>query len=85
MWHPGLIAIVFLVAAVLLGGASYAGAPLLFALPFVLVVFGVATMGAFGGQQALRKRRHHSRMRRFRQQAKAQKSDFTAEDKQTLV
>jgi cytochrome c-type biogenesis protein CcmH/NrfF len=84
MWLA-LIALTIFVIAVLFGGALAFGAPLLFALPVVLVVLGGAIVTLFGGREALRKQRHHRRMRRFREQARAQKSDFSAADRETLI
>lgn len=75
---PAITALALLVAAAI--GASFViGAPI-FAIPIVLLSFGaLASMQMFGSLQRQRK------MKRFREQAKAQKTEFTQSDKTTLA
>ncbi len=76
---------VIVLLSLVLGAAGYAVGGLLIALPLLILVFlgGVATV--IGGRSVLRTRRHHERMRAFREQAKAQKQDFSATDRRTLI
>jgi hypothetical protein len=81
----GLLMGAIVVLSLVLGAAGYAFGGMLLAIPvfIILAVGGVATV--VGGRSVLRTRRHHQRIRRFRKNARAQKQDFSAGDRRTLI
>jgi hypothetical protein len=81
----GIIIAGIVLLSLVFGAAGYAFGGMILALPLFVVIAVGAAATIVGGRSVLRTRRHHQRIRRFRQQAKAQKQDFTASDRQTLV
>jgi hypothetical protein len=83
LWGVIIAGIVLL--SLVFGAAGYAFGGMILAIPLLVIIAlgGFAT--AVGGRSVLRTRRHHNRIRRFREQARAQKQDFTAADRQTLT
>ena len=75
---PAVIAIAF-VFAVIVGFSFVLGAPIV-GVPFLLLA-----IGAFGAGDVLRRQRRARNIKRFRAQAAAQRTDFTAQDRRTQV
>jgi urea transporter len=71
--------IVLLVGGALVGSLINFGAPFL-GIPFVLIF-----LGAVVGKEALERQKGVMQMKRFRNSARAQKVDFTPEDKRTMI
>jgi uncharacterized membrane protein len=76
---PFVIAIVALVFGAIVGAAFAFGSPIL-GIPIALA--GIALIGGF---EVLRRRRQAVDIHTFREQADAQKTDFTPEDRRTQV
>jgi len=77
---PVAIVIVLATLAALVVGSTFViGAPL-FAIPLVMVA-----ISALGAMDMLKRVRGMREMKQFREQAKARKTEFTAEDKSTLA
>ena len=71
--------LVLLIAGAFLGSAINFGSAFL-GIPLVLIF-----IGAVIGKEGMERQRRIMQMKRFRNSARAQKVDFTAEDKRTMV
>jgi uncharacterized membrane protein len=74
-----LIIVAFLVALPVMGFA-FAGGAVIIALPVSII--GIAAIGMV---EFTRQRKRATELREFRDQAKAQKVDFTERDRETIV
>ena len=74
-----LIIVALLVVSVVVGAAFVFGSPIL-AVPILLLLPGPIFMLA-----AMKRQMRQRQIARFREQARAQKSDFDARDERTLV
>ena len=76
---PGVIVIGSLVIAVTIGFMFVFGTPIL-GVPIAIV-----GLGAIGAVEVMRRQRDLTNIRRFREQAASQKTEFTARDRETQV
>jgi uncharacterized membrane protein YfcA len=80
-----LIILAVLIGAIVVSAAGAFGVGFIYAVPIALILIGGAVATLVGGRSVLRTRRHHERIRRFREQARPQTHDYTAADRRTLV
>jgi hypothetical protein len=64
---------------------ALAGSALNFAGVFLGIPFALMFIGAVVGKEGLDRQRRIMQMKRFRNSARAQKVDFTPEDKRTMI
>ena len=84
LWGAVIVGVVLL--SIVVAGLGYLGGGSILAIPLFVVIAGGALVSIVGGRSVLRTRRHHQRMRRFREQARAQKQDFSSgDDRRTLI
>lgn len=83
LWGAIIVAVVLL--SLVVAGVGWAFAGPLLAIPLFVVIAGGALSTIVGGRSVLRTRRHHGRIRRFREQSRAQKQDFSSGDRRTLI
>ena len=71
--------IILLIGGALIGSAINFGSAFL-GIPLVLIF-----IGAVIGKETMERQNRIMKMKRFRNSARAQKADFTAEDKRTMI
>jgi hypothetical protein len=76
----GLLVAISLVLGVLVGSVAVGFGAWFIGIPLIVIGIGVA-----GGVELMRRRQAATDMRRFREQAQAQKADFTPSDRRTQV
>jgi predicted lipid-binding transport protein (Tim44 family) len=74
-----VIILVLLIGGALLGSAINFGSAFL-GIPLVLIF-----IGAVIGKETMARQSRIMKMKRYRESARAQKADFTAEDKRTMI
>jgi hypothetical protein len=74
-----IIIIVLLIIGAVIGSAINFGSVFL-GIPIVLIF-----IGAVIGKETLERQNRIMKMKRYRNSARAQKADFTAEDKRTMI
>ena len=76
--------IAFVIVAILVTGAVV-GSTLNFAGPFLGIPVVLIFIGLVVGKESMERQRRILRMKRFRRDARAQKVEFSEEDKRTMV
>ena len=72
-----------IIALLVVGGLV--GSLINFAAPFLGIPLALLFVGAVVGKEGMDRQRRIMQMKRFRNSARAQKFDFTPEDKRTMI